>query len=88
VPAPGIAECNCLPSCTLHSGAGDLLAVTTAFHLAEHSLADGRTAVLFFTVRGPMIASKSLPETAKLGSDQGTQQDVKWMKAPDRAQPG
>jgi len=47
----------------------DLLAVTTAFHLAEHSLADGRTAVLFFNVRGPVIASKRLPETARLGND-------------------
>jgi predicted peroxiredoxin len=51
------------------SGGDDLLAVTTAFHLAEHSLAHGRTAVLFFNVHGPVVASKRLPETAKLGDD-------------------
>jgi len=58
------------------SGDEDLLAVTTAFHVAEHSLARGRTAVLFFNVRGPVIASKRLPETTKLGGDPPIRQQL------------
>lgn len=51
----------------LVSGEDDLHAVAMAFHLAEHSLADGRTTVLFFNVRAPYIASKKLSATAAFG---------------------
>jgi predicted peroxiredoxin len=58
------------------SGENDLHSVAMALHLAEHSLADGRTTVLFFNVHAPAIASKKLPKTVKFGEEPPIRQQL------------
>jgi len=49
----------------LTSGKEDLHAVVMGFHLAEHGLADRREVVLFFNVKAPPLARKTLDESVR-----------------------
>ncbi|TWT76337.1 hypothetical protein CA13_68310 [Planctomycetes bacterium CA13] len=49
----------------LTSGPDDLHAVSMGLHFAEHGLADGREAVVFFNVKSPPLARKNLPDSVR-----------------------
>ena len=57
----------------------DLHAVVMALHLAEHWLEDGRTAVLFFSVRAPAIAARNLGDDVKFGEDPPVRQQIETL---------
>jgi predicted peroxiredoxin len=61
------------------SGKEDLHAVAMALHLAGHSLADGRTTVLFFNVHAPAIAAKELADDVKFGDGLPIRQQVEEL---------
>jgi predicted peroxiredoxin len=49
----------------LTSGTEDLHAVVMGLHFAEHGLADGREVVIFFNVKAPPLARKSLDDSVR-----------------------
>jgi predicted peroxiredoxin len=49
----------------LTSGAEDLHAVTMGLHFAEHGLAAGRQVVIFFNVKAPPLARKTLDDSVR-----------------------
>jgi predicted peroxiredoxin len=49
----------------LTSGKEDLHAVAMALHFAEHAIADGREAVVFFNVHSPPLANKDLDPSVR-----------------------
>jgi predicted peroxiredoxin len=51
------------------SGPDNLLAVTTAFHVAEEALADNRRVILFFNLAGMNVPLKRFPQDLRVGRD-------------------
>ena len=49
----------------LTSGSEDLHALVMGLHFAEHGLADGREVVIFFNVKAPPLARKSLDDSVR-----------------------
>ncbi len=49
----------------LTSGVEDLHAVVMGLHFAEHGLADGRQVVVFFNVKAPPLARKTLDDSVR-----------------------
>jgi predicted peroxiredoxin len=49
----------------LTSGPDDLHAVVMGLHFAEHGLADGREVVIFFNVKAPPLARKTLVDSVR-----------------------
>jgi predicted peroxiredoxin len=51
------------------SGPDNLLAVATAFHVAEEALADNRRVILFFNLAGMNVPLKRFPQDLRVGRD-------------------